>query len=564
MALPAELTSVTVAGTYVDFAGDPRVGTVTFTPPAWLQAVASNMTVVPSSIVATLDADGSFSVSVPASDDPDLTPTFTYTVVESFKGDQARSYSIDVPYDTAGVLYLPDVSPVASDSGTYLGKTVFDVRAYGAVSGQDATVAIDAAAAAASPSKGLVYFPGGTWMTDGVDFSGLDCTPIGAGSQQTTIKANAGITGYVMTLPSDRGDPAGPVPFGGFKIEGTGVADATKARGGLSITGRQYLHAYDILIKNTGGPALYLDSVMLSTFDNIVSWRPIGADTNDVPYVHIRGACNGNTYNHWGFRSGTTDPDGSVVCQVQDDGAYTPTNSAFVSPWLEYLHTPENGSVFDLGSNMYAISDMHVFDSASSIATPTNNSIIRIKAPTISGYGGNIIRGKIPPGNPGSGSTHAFGIIVESVTGRNRIEGVRGYHTNNVRLDEGTSYNYVELGGRVSGVDTVSGVVNNSGNTTNVIVDTTARSMIYGDVNLYRSAADTWKTDDSLHVGADFAHLGTNFGAFGHAVGPQPAAYTPTNVVANRVYDADAATVAELADVLGTLIADLQSVGMLG
>jgi hypothetical protein len=40
-------------------------------------------------------------------------------------------------------------------------------------------------------------------------------------------------------------------------------------------------------------------------------------------------------------------------------------------------------------------------------------------------------------------------------------------------------------------------------------------------------------------------------------------AYTPTNVTADRSYDADAVLISELADVLGTLIADLQGKGIL-
>lgn len=40
-------------------------------------------------------------------------------------------------------------------------------------------------------------------------------------------------------------------------------------------------------------------------------------------------------------------------------------------------------------------------------------------------------------------------------------------------------------------------------------------------------------------------------------------AYTPTNVTTDRSFDANATTVDELADVLGTLIADLQARGLL-
>jgi len=44
----------------------------------------------------------------------------------------------------------------------------------------------------------------------------------------------------------------------------------------------------------------------------------------------------------------------------------------------------------------------------------------------------------------------------------------------------------------------------------------------------------------------------------------RPAAYTPSNVTTDRAYDANSTTVDELADVLGTLIADLQSIGLIG
>ena len=42
------------------------------------------------------------------------------------------------------------------------------------------------------------------------------------------------------------------------------------------------------------------------------------------------------------------------------------------------------------------------------------------------------------------------------------------------------------------------------------------------------------------------------------------AAYTPTNVTTDRAYDANATSTDELADVLGTLVADLQAAGILG
>lgn len=43
-----------------------------------------------------------------------------------------------------------------------------------------------------------------------------------------------------------------------------------------------------------------------------------------------------------------------------------------------------------------------------------------------------------------------------------------------------------------------------------------------------------------------------------------PAAYTPTNVTTDRAYDANATTLDEVADVLGTLIADLKAAKVIG
>lgn len=53
-------------------------------------------------------------------------------------------------------------------------------------------------------------------------------------------------------------------------------------------------------------------------------------------------------------------------------------------------------------------------------------------------------------------------------------------------------------------------------------------------------------------------------GFFNHAPSSQPSAYTPSNVSSDRSYDANATSIDELADVVGTLIADLQSMGLVG
>ena len=58
--------------------------------------------------------------------------------------------------------------------------------------------------------------------------------------------------------------------------------------------------------------------------------------------------------------------------------------------------------------------------------------------------------------------------------------------------------------------------------------------------------------------------LGNKVGFYGNAGALKSSAYTPTNVTADRSYDADTVVVAELADVVGTLIADLQALNLIG
>lgn len=66
-----------------------------------------------------------------------------------------------------------------------------------------------------------------------------------------------------------------------------------------------------------------------------------------------------------------------------------------------------------------------------------------------------------------------------------------------------------------------------------------------------------------LEIDGALNHDGSTIGFFATTPAVQVAAYTPTNVTPDRAYDADSTTVDELADVLGTLISDLQTYGLL-
>jgi hypothetical protein len=89
-----------------------------------------------------------------------------------------------------------------------------------------------------------------------------------------------------------------------------------------------------------------------------------------------------------------------------------------------------------------------------------------------------------------------------------------------------------------------------------------------GAVAIGRSAATTAASRVTLGtIGGSYdleLQVGKGLGVWGSApAGTQPT-YLPTNVTPDRAYDANSTTLAEIADVLGTVIADLQATGIFG
>jgi hypothetical protein len=116
MAIPANLSIVTVTGTYLDIAGNPIAGQVKFTPRAVLKNVTSNIVLINSTITVTLDANGFFSQQLVATDDVDAAPlNFTYFVEEAFVG--GRSYDILLP-TALGTVDVADIAPALADNGS--------------------------------------------------------------------------------------------------------------------------------------------------------------------------------------------------------------------------------------------------------------------------------------------------------------------------------------------------------------------------------------------------------------------------------------------------------------
>ncbi|PWU50660.1 hypothetical protein DLJ47_23525 [Micromonospora sp. S4605] len=159
MARSTEHGTVQIRGRYVNLDGTPAQGSVTFTGNVAAVATASQSMVVPSTITANLDADGAFTVSLLATDDPDLRPNgWTYTVKENFTG--GRTYDISVPISAKSTgVNLCEVAATApskrtvDSSGRLLSRRGL-IAAAGAVgAGIAAAPVIGSAAAFAGPAS---------------------------------------------------------------------------------------------------------------------------------------------------------------------------------------------------------------------------------------------------------------------------------------------------------------------------------------------------------------------------------------------------------------------------
>jgi hypothetical protein len=120
MPLPPGLSTVTVTGTYKHPDGTALKGKVLFAPEPAVLTSAAHGTLLLGTVEATPDADGDISVTLLATDDPDVTPTgWTYRVQERWYDAPGRSYPLALPA-AAPAVDLADVAPTAPAAGEYV------------------------------------------------------------------------------------------------------------------------------------------------------------------------------------------------------------------------------------------------------------------------------------------------------------------------------------------------------------------------------------------------------------------------------------------------------------
>lgn len=121
MPLPGNVSTGTVVGRFMDSAGQPVTGTVTFTPsPRAIKNITASPSptfILPQPVTATLDVNGTISVTLIATDDADNNPVnWTYAASFAFgSGLSADTFSFALPSDTT--VNLAVVAPAASSNG---------------------------------------------------------------------------------------------------------------------------------------------------------------------------------------------------------------------------------------------------------------------------------------------------------------------------------------------------------------------------------------------------------------------------------------------------------------
>ena len=113
MALPANVNTVTVSGTYLNSDGTPCVGTVEFIPaPCYLNNAEADVTIIGHRVTATLDEDGLVTAQLVATDDADLNPSAWSYRVRVRLTDCDTAFSFEMVAPAGPPINLAEMTPV--------------------------------------------------------------------------------------------------------------------------------------------------------------------------------------------------------------------------------------------------------------------------------------------------------------------------------------------------------------------------------------------------------------------------------------------------------------------
>lgn len=225
---------VEVRGRYVGLDGSIIGGTVTFTPRAARLVDIPALTVIIRRVAtAQIDNDGTLSVLLPATDDPDVNVEFTYEVRENFAGGDTYDIEVPIAAEATGI-DLASVSrtyPVDKPPGVFVAGTAGPV-------GQPMTVGRYYSTAPASVSTGI---PGEGSLRAaplktlrGCTIDTLSCSVTTAGSAGALIRLGV----YADDGTGDKPSTTLLADAGTVDASTVGVKNAT-IPGGLALTAGQ-------------------------------------------------------------------------------------------------------------------------------------------------------------------------------------------------------------------------------------------------------------------------------------------------------------------------------------
>lgn len=117
MPLPASVTLIPlhVKVIHTDANGTPSAGDVFFQMPYALRNAAGGVVLGRRRFRAKLDTNGEATINLPATNDPDLSPSgWTYTVTPVTDAWNDAPFEIEVPYNTVGTLELANLAPAVT------------------------------------------------------------------------------------------------------------------------------------------------------------------------------------------------------------------------------------------------------------------------------------------------------------------------------------------------------------------------------------------------------------------------------------------------------------------
>src|SRR5690349_764670 len=113
------IVTITVNGEILDLDNStPAVGTVTFKTLTELRDTVDNIVYEPAIYTVTLDVLGQFTVNLPATDSPDITPTGWLYQVYISTTTWRETFYISLPTTLAPAVDFADLTPVEPDDGT--------------------------------------------------------------------------------------------------------------------------------------------------------------------------------------------------------------------------------------------------------------------------------------------------------------------------------------------------------------------------------------------------------------------------------------------------------------